>query len=57
MSTRSSYCGEKFDTAHLEKCTKRGKPQLNALAVTDLDMALSDEILNQLENEDLLVLN
>ncbi|GJN07432.1 hypothetical protein PR202_ga25264 [Eleusine coracana subsp. coracana] len=48
------FYGEKFDHAHLEKCTKRPKPQMNAIVVNDLDMPLSEETLNQLEVEDVL---
>lgn len=46
-------CGEKFDNAHLEKCTKRPKAQLHSLTVEDLDMEHTDEVLNVLEQEDI----
>lgn len=49
------FCGDKFDTDHLQKCTKRPvKPQMNALVLNDLDMQLTEETLNQLEIEDVL---
>jgi hypothetical protein len=37
--------GEKFDAGHLQKCTKRQKPQANAIVVNDLDAALFEETL------------
>lgn len=48
------FCGEKFDAEHLGKCTKRPKPQLNALALNDFDVQLTKSTLNQLEIEDVL---
>jgi hypothetical protein len=48
------YCGEKFVLGHLQKCTKKTKPQLNALIVNDLDVELTDETLDQLAVEDVL---
>jgi hypothetical protein len=39
---------------HLEICTKRNKPKLNALAVNDLDRELTNEVLNDLVAEDVL---
>uniref|UniRef100_A0A0A8YYF6 Uncharacterized protein n=1 Tax=Arundo donax TaxID=35708 RepID=A0A0A8YYF6_ARUDO len=48
------YCGDKYEPAHLEKCLKRPKPQVNALAVNDLDVELSEVVLNQLAIEDTL---
>jgi hypothetical protein len=48
------YCGEKFVPGHLQKCTKRAKPQVNALVVNDLGVELTNEILTQLEIEDAL---
>jgi hypothetical protein len=48
-------CGEKFDAGHLQKCTKRNKPQVNAIVVNDLDAELSEETLNQLALEDVMV--
>jgi hypothetical protein len=45
-------CGEKSDAAYLQKCPKRNKPQLNAIALIDLDIELTEEILNHLEIED-----
>lgn len=38
----------------MAKCPKRPKPQLNALALNDLDVHLSEDTLNQLEIEDVL---
>jgi hypothetical protein len=49
------YCGEKFVLGHLQKCTKKNKPQLNALVVNDLNVELTDETLNQLAVEDVLI--
>jgi hypothetical protein len=45
-------CGEKFVPGHLEVCTKRNKPQANALVLNDLDRELTDEVLNELATED-----
>ena len=47
-------CGEKYDPAHVEVCPERKKTQLNALAVNDLDVHITEDILNQLEMEDTL---
>lgn len=47
-------CGEKFVPGHIEVCTKRNKPQANALVLNDLDRELSDEVLNELAAEDVL---
>lgn len=35
-------------------CTKRNKPQVNAIVLNDLDRELSDEVLNNLAKEDIL---
>lgn len=40
-------CGDKFVPGHMAVCPKRNKPQVNALAVNDLDRELSDEVLNE----------
>jgi hypothetical protein len=48
------FCGDKFDPAHLHKCPKRNKPQVNALVVNTLDAELTEDTLNQLEMEDVL---
>ena len=40
------YCSEPFDANHLKSCTKRPQPQLNALALNDLDVVLTEEVLN-----------
>ncbi|WVZ84118.1 hypothetical protein U9M48_031179, partial [Paspalum notatum var. saurae] len=45
-------CGEKFTPGHMEICAKRPKAQVNALAINDLDQKLSDEVLNQLSQEE-----
>jgi hypothetical protein len=47
-------CGEKYVLGHQEVCTKRNRPQANALIVNDLDRELSEEVLNQLAAEDTL---
>jgi hypothetical protein len=47
-------CGEKFVLGHMVVCSKRNKPQVNALALNDLDRELSDEVLNEMEVEDQL---
>lgn len=39
---------------HLEVCTKRNKPQANAIVINDLDRELPDEVLNDLAKEDVL---
>lgn len=50
------YCGEQYDAQHKNTCTKRPQPQthVNALVVNDLDVVLTDEVLNQLAVEDAL---
>jgi hypothetical protein len=48
------YCGEKFELVHLQKCTKRAKPHVNALVVNDVGVELTNETLNQLVVEDVL---
>ena len=48
------YCGEKFDPAHVAVCTKRPQAQVNALVVNDLDIPLSEEVIQQLLDEDSL---
>jgi hypothetical protein len=48
------YFGEKFVPGHLQKCSKKVKPQLNALIVSDLDVELTGETLNHLAVEDVL---
>jgi hypothetical protein len=48
------FCGDKYDPAHSEVCTKKARPQVNALAMNDLDQNLTDEVLNQLAVEDTL---
>lgn len=46
------YCREPYDPSHVAKCTKRPKSQVNALALNDLDVTLTEEVLKQLEIED-----
>lgn len=48
------YCKEPYDPTHPAKCTKRPKSQVNALAINNLDVVLTDEVLEQLEIEDTL---
>lgn len=48
------YCNEHFDAAHLAKCTKRPRAQVNALALNDMDVQLTEEMVKQLELEDAL---
>lgn len=48
------FCKEPYDPTHPAKCTRRPKSQVNALAVNDLDVVLTDEVLEQLEVEDTL---
>ena len=48
------YCGDKFVPGHIEVCSKRQKPKINALTVNDLDRELTDEVLNDLAIEDAL---
>lgn len=49
-------CGEKYVPGHNEVCAKKQKPQMNALALNelDLDRELSEETLNALDTEDKL---
>ena len=50
-------CGEKFEPGHQEVCSKRQKPQLNAIVVNDLDKdkeKITEDMLNQLAIEDTL---
>lgn len=48
------YCGEKFDPAHAQVCSKRLGAQVNALALNSLDINLNDEVLAELALEDSL---
>jgi hypothetical protein len=48
------YCGKPNDPTHPEKCKVRVRTQLNALVCNDLDQPLSEDVLNQLEEEDAL---
>jgi hypothetical protein len=42
------YYGEKFESGHLQKCTKKAKPPINALVVNDVGVELTEDTLNQL---------
>jgi hypothetical protein len=48
------HCGEKFEPSHAEYCTKRNKPQVNALVVNDLDKDISEDLLNEIAIEDMI---
>ena len=48
------HCGEKYELGHAEHCTKRNKPQINALVANDLDREISEEVLNELAIEDMI---
>ncbi|RLN03399.1 uncharacterized protein C2845_PM13G02930 [Panicum miliaceum] len=51
------FCKEPYDPNHASKCTKRPQgpaAQLNTLAINDLDVKLTDDILYQLDMEDSL---
>lgn len=50
------YCAEPFDANHRNVCQKKpqNQSQVNALALNDLDVVLTDEVLNQLATEDAL---
>jgi hypothetical protein len=45
-------CGEKFEAGHQSKCPKRLQMQLNALTTEELGMALTDEVLSQLKQDE-----
>lgn len=51
------HCGEKYDPGHAEVCAKRNKPQVNALALNDLDRAISEDMLNELAIDEALTNN
>jgi hypothetical protein len=48
------FCGDRFEPGHLQKCPKKARPQVNALVVNDLNVELSEEVLNKLQVEDVL---
>ncbi|WVZ79446.1 hypothetical protein U9M48_027023 [Paspalum notatum var. saurae] len=48
------HCGEKYEPGHLEVRPKKTKAHLNTLAINDLDIELTEEVLNQLVVEDAL---
>lgn len=53
-------CGEKFEPGHQDVCSKRQKPQLNAIVVNELDRdkeEITEDMLNQLAIEDALADN
>ena len=47
-------CGEKFEPGHAEVCTRRNKPQINALVANDLDKEISEDLLNDMAIEEIL---
>jgi Zn-dependent alcohol dehydrogenase len=55
LTTFAISVGKKFDANHIAKCTKRTKPQVNAIVVNDLGVDLTEETLNQLEIEDAMI--
>jgi len=48
------HCGDKFEPGHAEVCTKKTKPQINALVVNDLDKEINEDLLNQMAIDELL---
>jgi hypothetical protein len=48
------HCGDKFEPSHAEVCTKRNKPQLNALIVNELDKEIDEDLLNEIVVQELL---
>ena len=48
------HCGEKIEPGHAEVCTKKTKPQINALVVNDLDKEINEDLLNQMAIDELL---
>jgi hypothetical protein len=44
-------CGNKFEPGHIAKCTKGGPMQLNVVVTEDMPIVLTDDILQQLEQE------
>lgn len=48
------YCREPFDANHIKSCTKRPQQHLNTLAVNELDVVLTEEVIHELEVEDTL---
>ena len=48
------FCGEKYEPGHQDVCSKRAKPQLNAIVVNPLDKEITEEVLNTLAVEDAL---
>jgi hypothetical protein len=48
------HCGDKFEPGHVEVCTKKNKPQINAMIVNDLDRELNEEFLNDMAIEEVL---
>jgi hypothetical protein len=49
------HCGDKFEPGHAEVCAKKNKPQLNALAVNDLDKEISEDLLNEMAVQEILI--
>lgn len=53
-------CGDKYEPGHQVVCPKRQQHQVNAIVIIDLDQdkeELTEEMLNQLADEDLLAAN
>lgn len=48
-------CGEKYEPGHAEHCSKHNKPHVNALVANDLDRELSEEVLNEMAIEDMII--
>ncbi|KAJ1265605.1 hypothetical protein BS78_08G089100 [Paspalum vaginatum] len=46
------HCGDKFELGHMETCVKKPRPQLNVLALNDLDKEIPEEVLNYLAVEE-----
>jgi len=51
------HCGEKYEPGHAEHCAKKAKPQLNALALNDLDKEINEDVLNEMVIDEMLTDN
>jgi hypothetical protein len=51
------HCGEKYEPSHADHCAKKGKPQLNAMIVNDLDKEINEELLNEMAIDEILTEN
>ena len=47
-------CGEKYEPGHAAICGQRNKPQINALAVNDLDREINEDLLNEMAIDEAL---